>query len=72
MKVREDFTLGRLQVGVCGLPHSRLMYFLALKNYCLVAGNDRRHTQPFCAPDQVSAWRLLHDGSPYAAIFHLR
>jgi hypothetical protein len=55
MKVREDFTLGRLQVGVCGLPHSRLMYFLALKNYCLVAGNDLRHKQTLYAPDQVSA-----------------
>jgi hypothetical protein len=55
MKVREDFTLGRLQVGVCGLPHSRLMYFLALKNYCLVAGNDLRHKQTLYAPDQGSA-----------------
>ena len=26
MKVREGFTLGRLQVVVCGLPHPRPMF----------------------------------------------
>ncbi len=32
MKVREDFTLGRLQVGVCGLPHPRPMFLALLKH----------------------------------------
>ncbi len=32
MKIKEDFTLGRLLVDVCGLPHPRLMFLGLRKN----------------------------------------
>jgi len=68
MKVREGFTLGRLQVGVCGLPHPRPMFFGLQKKHRTIAHKDHWHKQTLYAPDQGSDTRLLHDGSPFVAM----
>ena len=55
MKVREGFTLGRLQVVVCGLPHPRLMFLRLRKKHRTIAHKDHCHKQTLYAPDQGSA-----------------